>query len=450
MKQFPALDQNALWSSTISSVSAPDDATVVFALKQPNNTALYRIGGQTFIVPEHAWQNIGDPSKFTNDTPVVTGPYLLASHNSQLITYKKNPSYWGTKPAMDEIQVPSIIDNSHAVLEMAKGDLDWLGSGWDPSVDASFTGRDPQHNHTWFSPSNTVMLYMNLQKWPFNQLAVRQAISTAINRPQMVVGPASYAKPANPSGVLTPTYQRWIDPQYAGQNFIFDANQAQNLLKQAGFAKGSDGFYADKSGRKLAFTLTVVNSWNDWVSDTQFIQKDLQAIGINATINAVGGYEPYINALKSGKYDAAVSWTDAGPTPYYSLNDMLYSGDSAQPGQNVTGSNFERWSDPATDTFLKQYATTTDQNTQKQAIAGLEKIVAQQLPTIPLTQNPYWDEYTTKNFTGWPDAATRSPSALPTRRQIMRWSFSTSIQSDSTPRSSIARTRTMDEHNPII
>ena len=41
MKQYPALDQNALWSSTISSVSAPDDATVVFALKQPNNTALY-------------------------------------------------------------------------------------------------------------------------------------------------------------------------------------------------------------------------------------------------------------------------------------------------------------------------------------------------------------------------------------------------------------------------
>jgi len=36
-----------------------------------------------------------------------------------------------------------------------------------------------------------------------------------------------------------------------------------------------------------------------------------------------------------------------------------------------------------------------------------------QLPVIPLTVNVYWDEYTTKNWTGWPDASNPYDSGAP-------------------------------------
>ena len=57
--------------------------------------------------------------------------------------------------------------------------------------------------------------------------------------------------------------------------------------------------------------------------------------------------------------------------------------------------------------------TTNDVNVQKQAIAGIENIMVSQLPVLPLTVNVYWDEYTTKTWTGWPDASNPYDSGAP-------------------------------------
>ncbi len=405
MKQHPSLDQNSLWPTLIQNVTAPDNSTVVFTLQHPDNTALYKIGDEVFIVPQHVWQNIsGDPAKFSNDkNPVGTGPYVLKSYSSQLITYTRNPNYWGTKPQVDEIQIPNINSNTSAILAMTQGQLDWMGTGWDPSFDASYINKDPSHNFHWFAPSNTVMLYLNLQKYPFNLLPVRKAISAAINREALPQGAAEYAKVANPSGVITPTLNSWIAPQYQNAGWTYSPSQAASDLQQAGFTKRSNGYFYDQNGKELSMTLTVVNGWSDWQSDTANIQHNLQAVGINATINTVGGYTPYYNAISTGNYDAAISWTNGGPTPYYPFEALLDSANSAKPGQAVTGTNFERWSNSVTDQLLKEYVEAKDLNSQKQAIYGLEDIIATQLPVIPLTVNVYWDEYTTHHFTGWPD-----------------------------------------------
>ncbi|WP_126557296.1 ABC transporter substrate-binding protein [Dictyobacter kobayashii] len=98
--------------------------------------------------------------------------------------------------------MPAIVDNSTASLMLAKGQLDWLGVAWDPKLDPSYIQKDPVHNHHWFTSSNTVMLYLNLKKYPFNLLPVRQAISLAIDRKELQEKSAPYAPPANPTGLL--------------------------------------------------------------------------------------------------------------------------------------------------------------------------------------------------------------------------------------------------------
>jgi peptide/nickel transport system substrate-binding protein len=70
---------------------------------------------------------------------------------------------------------------------------------------------------------------------------------------------------------------------------------------------------------------------------------------------------------------------------------------------NTANSNWERWNDPATDKLLNEFASTTDPTTQQQAIQGIQKIMVEQLPSIPLTNEPYWYEYSTAHYTGWPD-----------------------------------------------
>jgi peptide/nickel transport system substrate-binding protein len=89
---------------------------------------------------------------------------------------------------------------------------------------------------------------------------------------------------------------------------------------------------------------------------------------------------------------------------------MLASINTAPIGQPAT-SNWERWSDPTTDKLLEQYARSPDPAVQQQALAGIQKIMVEQLPTIPLIYGATWYEYSTARFVGWPDQ--QHPYALP-------------------------------------
>lgn len=410
MQQHPDLDQNGVLSY-FKTVSAPDSSTVVFTLPGPDSTALFHLGGNVYIVPQHVWSSVsGDPAKFANDSkPVGTGPYLLDSWNTNLVTYKANASYWGTKPGVRVIQIPSEKDNSTAITDMISGKLDWMGTGWNPNLDPSYLGKSA-HNHEFFAPSNTVMLYLNLQKAPFSNLAFRKAVSAAIVRANLPTGVAQYAKVADPTGVITPTFKDWITV-----NAQFDeSSKVDGYMKQAGFVKGSDGFYKYASGAPFSMTVNVPGPWSDWAQDVQNIVTDLNTAGIKAFANYQANYDPYFPDLQSGNYEAAISWTNSGPNPYYAYQALLASANSAAAGKPVAGTNFERWDSKTsngysaqTDALLAKFEATSDAATQHQAIAGIEQIMVSQVPAIPLTVNVTWDEYTTTNWVGWPD--TNSP-----------------------------------------
>ena len=71
------------------------------------------------------------------------------------------------------------------------------------------------------------------------------------------------------------------------------------------------------------------------------------------------------------------------------------------------------WNDSKTDGYLTQYASTTDPTVQKQAIMGIQKVFVQNQPYIPLWTGADYDEYSTKNFTGWPDQTNPYSSGSP-------------------------------------
>ncbi|HEY0752830.1 MAG TPA: ABC transporter substrate-binding protein [Ktedonobacteraceae bacterium] len=411
MKQYPTLDQNGIWA-LLKSVAAPDNHTITFTLLHPNSTALYHLGDQVYIVPQHVWSKVsGDPSKFSNDqNPVGTGPYTLKSFNQSLLTYTANPTYWGTKPAVKTIEIPSIKDNTTAITAMVSGKLDWMGTGWSPDYDKAFSNKDPQHNHTWFAPSNTVNLYLNLTHAPFNNLLVRKAINAAINRNNLPTGVAQYAKVTNITGVI-PSFAPWISSQYQNHAFEYGVSTADGYLTQAGYKVDGKGFYADASGKELAFQIDVPGAWSDWAQDVQNIVTDLKAAHINASTNFQSGYTPYYTAISTGAYDVAISWTNSGATPYYAYQALLQSANGV--GKVVSGTDFERWNTQTGGTYAAQidadiakYEGTTDLATQKAAIQDIETVAVQQLPVLPLTANVAWDEYTTTNWTGWPTAQT--------------------------------------------
>lgn len=426
LKKYPALDITGA-SSYFTNVTAPDANTVIFTLPSPDSLALFHLGGGVYIVPQAALNGIsGDPAKWTNDkAPVGSGPYTLASWNPNLITYKANPNYWGNKPAVKTIQVPVEKDNSTAITDMISGKLDWMGTGWNPSLDPAYTGKS-SNNHEFFAPNNTVMLYLNLQKAPYSNVNFRKAISAAINRSGLPTGVAAYAQVADPTGVVIPNQKSWItvNAQFGA------ASQVDGFMKAAGFKKGSDGFYEYANGQPFSMNVNVPGPWSDWAQDVQNIVTDLNTAGIKAYANYQANYDPYFPDLSTGNYDAAISWTNAGPTPYFTYQPLLESSYSAPNGTAVQGTNFERWDNQTsngyaaqTDALLKQYESTTDKTKQQQAISGIEQIMVNQLPVIPLTVNVTWDEYTTTNWAGWPSTSdpydVGSPYSMPDAENVI-------------------------------
>jgi peptide/nickel transport system substrate-binding protein len=409
LKQYPAADTNALWNY-ISAVANPDPQTVTVTFTKPYTPILWYLAGQTWIVPKHAWSGVGDPTKYTNTNPIVTGPYKLKSFTPQLIALTKNTGYWQPgKPEVQEIHYPSFNSNTTVELALNKGELDWTGL-FTPKVQETFVNRDPAHNKYWFPSSNVVMMYLNTAKAPFNDLAVRQAISYALDRDQMYkVAESGYEPVASPTGLVLPANKSFLSPDYSSAAFTKDVQKATQALDNAGYKKGADGIYVGKDGKPFSFNINVVTGWTDWVTVCQIVSDNLKAIGMNVKVNAIA-FNSYFSGLQTGQFDTAISWTNVGPTPFYLYDYVLNSTHTKAIGQTAT-SNWERWQDSASDKLLSQFATTADPNAQQQAIAGLQKIMVEQLPSIPLVYGATWYEYTTKRFTGFPNSD--NPYAVP-------------------------------------
>ncbi len=411
IKQYPAADGGGIWQY-IDQVTAPDANTVNVTLKKAYTPILWYLGGQVWMLPKHLWSSVGDPTKYTNTKPVGTGPFTLKSFTPQLVDFVKNPNYWQPgKPEVTELKYPSFNSNTGAELVLSQGQLDWTGL-FTPDIEKTYVKRNPSTNHYWFPARNVVMLYLNTAKAPFNKLAVRQAISGALDREQMFkVAESGYEPVAHPTALVLPSNKSYLASEYASSTFSIDTAKSMQLLESAGFKKGSDGIYADASGKKLSFNIDVVNGWTDWVTNCQIMADNLKKVGIDAKVNSVS-FNAYYSALQQGTFDTAISWTNAGPTPYFLYNSLLNSSNTKPVGQTAV-SNWARWSDPATDTLLNQYATSTDQNVQQQAIAGIQKIMVEQLPSIPLVYGATWNEYSTARFTGWPSESNPYASPAP-------------------------------------
>ncbi len=421
MKQYPAADANGVWSY-LASVSATDDTTVVMTFQKAYPPELVTIAGHVYIVPQHVFASVGDPTKYLTDKPVGTGPFTLTSYQTSLAVFDKNPSYWQvSKVKVDEIRFPEYKDNSTLQLALPKGDIDWAGY-FSPTLNADFVQKDPAHNHLFMDAINLYSICVN-QKDPVvggqTGLPVRLALSTAIDRNAIAAqATAGLEPPGSMTGLVLPTAQNWLAPQYANLPTTANTTAAQKYLTDAGWTKGSDGIF-QKNGKQLSLTLRSVDTYSDWNAAAQLIQSEAKAVGIKIN-NVTVGENDYYTLRADGKFDYQLMFCGmvGGPTPYYLYNQYL---NSAEIGQGKF--NFVAWNDPATDKFLNQYASTSDQSVQMQAIQGIEQVFVQNQPFIPLWTGADYDEYSTRNFTGWPDQtnpyASGSPNTAPDYEQVI-------------------------------
>ncbi len=406
LKKYPDANTTGL---AISSVSSTAD-TVTIDFPSPQYANLANIAGQVYIVPQAVWSKVGDPGKYTDASPVGTGPYTLSSFTPQGFTLKANPSYWGGRPAVSAVEFPTYASSNSALSALETNQLDW-GGNFITGVQQVFVSGNPDH-HVWFPPVQTNSLVPNLTKFPTDQLAVRKAISLAIDRTALSQQAEAGLEPpvSSASGLTLPVFQQFLSPSVASDTLPAHADiaAAKAVLKAAGYVLGSDGLFTTTSGRKLSIDITNPSSFADYAAGDAMIARWLREAGIDATF--VGQSVTAWSAdIASGNYQLTQHWSQTSVAPYQLYNDWL---NSAQATSNAAG-DYERLDDPQVDAELRKLAADNTVAAQQADLAPIERYVATNLPIIPTVYGVVFDEYNASRFTGWPSAADPYESGSP-------------------------------------
>ncbi|WP_010288523.1 glutathione ABC transporter substrate-binding protein [Kurthia massiliensis] len=214
--------------------------------------------------------------------PVGTGPYVFESwDSSDIIKVKKNADYWGEAPAANSITFKPVVENGSRTAMLQTGEADFAYPIPTEQIDSL-----KKANVDIVSSDSIVMNYlsMNVAKKPFDNPKVREAISLAINKDDLVkVVYADYAKKA--TSVISESTKFYTKQE----DQVYDIEKAKQLLKEAGL---EDGF---------STTVWATNTTN-YIKAMEFIQQSLAQLNIDVKV------EP----MENGTLESAL-WEPKGP-----------------------------------------------------------------------------------------------------------------------------------------
>lgn len=400
-KDNPAINGENLPYKDIT--TSGNDVTVSFT--EPQFVNMHKVYS-LFIVPKHIWSAFTDPAAEMNQNPVGTGPYILDNWTQQAVIFKANPDYWGGKPAVETIQYQSLNDNTALTNALVAGEIQW-GWGFIANFDSVFTSKDPKYV-SWF-PSGLAFdgLWFNCARAPFDNVALRQAISMVIDRQTLsTIGSTGAAAPiTSVTGLPLPVGESFITADYKGKSFTTDIEGAKKVLTDAGYTGvGEAKGLKDPSGNAVKATLAVPSGWNDYQAELQIIGDAMATnLGVDVTIEAPTA-DAWFADIALGNFDATLHWTDQGSTPYDIYSNAM-NGTYIKPlGENVDF-NFGRFDSKEATDALSAYASAPSDADKAAALATIQKTFVEQVPVIPLLERPSWGQYSEKYYTGWPTAA---------------------------------------------
>jgi peptide/nickel transport system substrate-binding protein len=322
--------------------------------------------------------------------PISAGPWKIDKANVNVgkgtVILTPNPAYWGHQARLDQLIWQSFSSDAEAVVKaLDSGEIDVA----DPEPQLDLIGQlrklEPGVHTEIAAALRFDHLDFNTKNAHLHQPAVRQAIATALDRPRLVQATVGQIDPT--AQVLNnrmyvnnqPEYQATNDGKYAHG----DADTARRLLEGAGYTLGSDGIYV-QGGRRLSLELMTTPKDRLRINTMQVIASQLKAAGIEIrtfpNLNIFGDKNT-ATSLESGDFDMALyAWISA---PFVTPNRSIYeTPDGRSTGrQNYTGGGNSR-----VDTLFRDLAAETDPVTLVAVANRIDRLMWDDLYTIPLFQ----------------------------------------------------------------
>lgn len=348
----------------IDKVVAVDENTVKFDLKTPYAPFLLNLA-MSLSAPMASPEAVKKYGKDFGMHPVGTGPFVFDSwEKDSKISLKANPDYWDGKPKVDKLIFEVVKENSVRANKLMAGEADII-DGIDPN-DVERLKGDANLNFMTSPGMNINYMAMRTDRKPFDNPKVREAISRAINRDELVKnlykGNALVA-----NGPLPPIlfgFDKDLKP------YPYDPEKAKQLLKEAGY------------DNNLSFELLSYPNprpYNAVGGDSlaTAIQGYLKQVGVNMKITSANWKEHKDN-VKNGKAEAYLyGWTGDNGDPDNFLFALLHS---SQIGKGRL--NDAKYKNPTFDDLLMKAQQSSDKNERLKDYTAAQEILVKDAPWV--------------------------------------------------------------------
>jgi peptide/nickel transport system substrate-binding protein len=335
---------------SIESMEAPDDYTVVFNLSTPDVPLLSAMTNINAAIMSADFIANNDPAA----EAVGTGPFMLESWvPEETTTFKANPDWWGEGPFIDGVEMRIIPDEASILAALRAGTIDFADLQ-DPLIATLVENEEGITLHR--SPVlDYHVMQLRASVEPLDKLEVRQAISCALDRQEVVdtaaLGEGMVTGPLTMANLALPLDELFCYEQ--------DQDKARELLAQAGLPDG--------------FTFSSVIVLPTSIPNAENIQAQLAEVGIIMEIEPME-QSVFVNRWLEADFDVAIT-RNGGRTDPYTMYSRYWQYDARF--QDVAG-----YIDDELDQLMKAGQTETDPEVRYEIFADLQRQLVEKSPWI--------------------------------------------------------------------
>lgn len=358
----------------VDSARVVDANTIAFRFKRPHAQAIEDFWWAP--LPQHLLQNIA-PAELSNApynrAPVGSGPFKFGEWkaNERLILVR-NPDFpqaLGGPAAAARVVFRIIPEASTTLTELITGGIQVDIPVLPEQIEEI---RKNQSLKLWSFPSTTVYFVgWNNEREPFKDARVRQALSYAIDR-QEIIGALLHGEGQPATSTIPPwhpMYPKDITP------LAFDLARAKQLLDQAGWKDANGDGVREKNGKPLEFTIL---SADDQLRKAvvEVLQNQLKQVGAKTDVK-VTEFQTMLSAHKERNYDVVfTNWVLDNFQVAGSAGSLFHSSQAAVPlSTNRTGTRL-----PELDRVIERGASATDPAAQRAAWKDFTTLLEREQP----------------------------------------------------------------------
>ncbi len=377
----------------LSAIDTPDEHTAVFRLERPAPYLMAALAGhETPIVSKKHFEGTDLRANPTANKPIGTGPFkFIEWKRGQYIRFDRNEDYWKEGlPYLDRIVTRFIPDASTRTAAIETGEVHYAAFNAIPNVDAKRLAEIPgitvtTKGYEMINP--LMMMEINIKVPPFDKKEVRQAVAYALDR-QFIVDNIffGFGKPA--TGALSSNFGLkglYTDDvrKYGVADRIGKANE---LLDKAGYPRKADGY-------RMEITHEILPYGETWQRLGEYVKQALDKVGIKVKLRHEDP-APWLKRIYTN-YDFQIS-----PTFFYQFADPVIGVHrqylTSQIRKGTVFVNSSRFSDPVIDDLLEKATYENDKNARIALYHKAQRILADELPVIPLFEMEFITVYSNK------------------------------------------------------